>query len=153
QTLTFAVIGTDPDLNTTLHFTADGLPQGAALHEQTGTFTWKPGPGQAGDYAVRFRVDDGELSVTRSVLIRAALEPAAPVVTIELTPSAPAVPGQRVLAPAVATSLADIVGLTLKVNGEPVALDGQGRATIVAGAAGRLVLQATATDADGLVGQ
>ena len=70
-----------------------------------------------------------------------------------LTPSFPAMPGQSVLVHVAASSLAPITGLTLTIGGQPVTLDGQGRATYYAAAPGRIAIAATATDGDGLVGQ
>src|SRR5207249_1013254 len=76
-----------------------------------------------------------------------------PQVTVELTPSFPVTPGQNVIVHVSAASLADITApLGLTVNGQPLTLDAQGRATLQAGAPGRMLLAATATDADGLVG-
>ena len=71
---------------------------------------------------------------------------------IELTPSFPALPGQPVLVHATASSLADITGLTLTVAGQPLLLDEQGRGRFVPAAPGRFVVEATATDTDGLIG-
>src|SRR5207245_1085471 len=51
-----------------------------------------------------------------------------------------------------ASSVADISSISLTLDGQPVALDSQGRAAVVAGVSGRMLLEATATDADGLVG-
>jgi hypothetical protein len=53
----------------------------------------------------------------------------------------------------VAKILADIVGVSAKVNGQPLALDSLGRAEILAGAIGRTIIEGFATDVDGLVGQ
>src|SRR5262249_33929744 len=58
-----------------------------------------------------------------------------------------------VLIQATATSLAVLTGLTVTVAGQPVTLDAQGRAEVVAPAPGRLLIEAKATDADGLVGR
>ncbi len=153
QLLTFSVQGTDPDAEDSLTFGANGLPAGASLDATSGQFQWTPGPGQLGDYVVTFSVSDGQAIASQTVLLRAALQPASPRVTVELTPSFPALPGQRVQVHVAAASLADIVGLHLFVDGRPVTLDAQGRATVVAGAPGRMVLEASATDADGLVGR
>ena len=72
---------------------------------------------------------------------------------VVLTPSFPAMPGQSVLVHVAASSLAPITELTLTIAGQPVTLDGQGRATYVPSAPGRVAIAATATDGDGLVGQ
>jgi len=96
QELRFFVSATDPDLNTILTYGADGLPEGATFDTQTGEFIWVPGPGQAGDYPVVVTASDGAASTQQAILIRAAVEPELPQVTIELTPSFPAIPGQSV---------------------------------------------------------
>src|SRR5262249_14416990 len=147
-----AVIGGDPDMNTTLTYTATGLPDGAALDSATGRFTWTPGPAQTGDYPVAITVSEGERSVTQTALIRVVLNPVPPQVRVELTPSFPAVPGQQVVTHVSATSLSGIAGLTLTADGQPVSLDGQGRGTFVPAVPGRILLAASATDGDGQTG-
>ena len=137
----------------TLTYAAVGLPEGATLDaadraESPGL----PGPAQAGEYVVTFLVDDGHATSSQAVLIRAAVAPELPRVTIELTPSFPALPGQTVLVHAIADSLADIAGLTLSIDGQPVALDDAGRGTVVAGPPGKMRLEALAGDVDGLIG-
>src|SRR5262249_28418306 len=79
--------------------------------------------------------------------------PQTPRVHVELTPGFPAVPGQKVSIHVVAASLADITKLQLSVDGNFVALDEEGKATVIAGAPGRMDIEATATDADFFVGQ
>ncbi|MGE3817844.1 MAG: putative Ig domain-containing protein, partial [Isosphaeraceae bacterium] len=153
RTLRFSVVAGDPDLGATLLYSAVGLPQGATFNPATGAFSWTPGPGQAGDHVVAFSVSDGSAVTSASALIRAAVTPEAPRVTIELTPSFPAVPGQKVLVHAVASGLAEIVGLTVTAGGQALTIDDQGRAEFVPQAPGRVAVEATATDADGLVGR
>src|SRR5439155_126001 len=53
---------------------------------------------------------------------------------------------------AIAGSLAAITGLTLTLDGQPVTLDSTGRATVTAGAPGKMRFAAVATDADGFTG-
>jgi subtilase family serine protease len=151
-TLEFAVHATDADAGSTLTYSATNLPEGAAIDPHTGRFLWTPGPGQAGEYGVALHVWDGEATTSTSIVLAAAIAPRRPQVWIELTPSFPAIPGQRVLVHASADSLAEIAQLTLRVDGVPVALDGLGRATVVAPGPGKLSIEATASDADGLVG-
>src|SRR5262249_40000926 len=151
QRLRFTLTAADPDPGTILEFSATGLPEGAGpVDGKTGEFTWTPRPGQAGDYVVTFTVSDGEARVSRPVLLRAALAPEPPRVTVELTPSFPVAPGQRVLVHALASSLAPITHRQVKVAGNLVTLDDQGRATVLAGTPGRTPIEATATDDDGL---
>ncbi len=150
--LQFQLAASDPDLGTSLTFTGADLPAGATLDIGTGGFAWTPGPGQAGEYVVTFSVSDGAASASRTVLLRALLAAQAPQVTVELTPSAPAVPGQPVLVHAAASSLAGITALSVTVGGQVLALDGQGRATYTPTGPGRIAVEATATDADGFTG-
>ncbi|MBL8485136.1 MAG: putative Ig domain-containing protein, partial [Rhodocyclaceae bacterium] len=142
----------DPDQGAVLSYSASGLPDGATLDAQTGAFTWTPGPTQTGDFPIQFTVSDGELSVTRVAVLRATIDPVAPAVLIELTPSFPQTPGAAVVVHASASSMAPITQLTLSVNGQALTLDEHGRATYVPQAPGRHVVTATATDADGLTG-
>lgn len=151
--LAFTARATDPDLNTTLTFAAANLPQGATFNAQTGAFAWTPGPTQAGEHVVVFSVTDGEDVISKSVLLRVTSAPVPPLVSVELTPSFPAVPGQRVQLQATASSLAPITALTLRVNGQALTTDAQGRAEFTPSAQGKYVVEATATDADGLVGR
>jgi YD repeat-containing protein len=150
--LRFHAQATDPDLDDTLHFRAENLPVGAAFDPATGEFQWVPGPGQAGDHTFTLAVSDGHTTVSEVILIRASVDPALPEVAIEVTPSFPMTPGQPVLLHAAADSLGRITVLTLEVNGSPLPLDAQGRATLTPSQPGRYRLTATATDIDGLVG-
>lgn len=150
--LRFFVDATDPDAGTTLAYSAACLPEGATVDPATGEFVWAPGPGQQGEYVVRLEAGDGEATSSQAVVILAAIELPAPAVTIELTPSFPALPGAPVLVHAIADSLADIVELIVTFDGVELELDSYGRAEIVAPDPGKYVVQATATDADGLVG-
>ncbi len=52
----------------------------------------------------------------------------------------------------IADGFADITGLTATLDGQPLVLDAQGRAFVTPSAPGKLVVNAVATDADGLVG-
>ena len=153
QQLQFTVAASDPDVGDVLTFSAIGMPAGAQLDPQTGVFTWTPGAGQAGDYTVVFSASDGQLSVNQTAEIHALLTSQAPAVTLEVTPSFPAIPGQQVVVHVSAAGVAAIANLTLTQNGQPVTLDAQGRYFYTATAPGRVQFQATATDVDGQVGQ
>jgi len=64
----FEVGGTDPD-GEELGLSASDLPPGAAFEDHgnnTGTFSWTPGVGQAGTYTVAFEAQDGSLAVARA---------------------------------------------------------------------------------------
>ena len=75
ETLEFALEGSDPDLGTLLVYSAAGLPEGATLDPGTGLLEWTPGPGQAGDYTITYRVSDGELEAGKSAILRATIAP------------------------------------------------------------------------------
>jgi len=152
QSKSFAVAAADPDAGTALKFSAIGLPEGATLDPDSGLFSWSPAAGQIGQYFVTLLVNDGQLSARQTVVLRASLEPTAPLVHIEVTPSFPALPGQAVLVHATADSFSDIASLQLFVDGTQVTLDANGRAHITADAPGKLDLLAIAIDADGVEG-
>ncbi len=144
---------TDNHNGTALSYSATGLPEGAAFDASTGRFDWTPGAGQAGEHVVQFSVSDGEDMAVKSIVINASVRPELPHVTIELTPSFPAVPGQKVILHAAADGVADIASLRLFVNGAQVAIDAQGRAEFTPGAARLFAIRAVTTDADGFVGE
>ena len=156
QQAVFSLAGTDPDLLTPnpspLTYSVTGLPQGATLNANTGEFRWTPGVGQIGDYLMLVTISDGLATTTDSFVLRAVTELQKPHVQIELTPSFPVVPGQKVLANVLASSIAQITSTTITVNGQPVTLDNLGRAVITAGGPGQMIIRATATDADGQTG-
>lgn len=64
QLLEFVVTADDPDGDTlTYSATSAGgglLPPGATFDPATQTFSWKPSPGQVGDYWITFKVSDGK---------------------------------------------------------------------------------------------
>ena len=148
----FFVNASDADAGAVLTFNGIDLPAGAMVDEDTGEFKWTPGPGQGGDYLVTFEVTDGAARVQETIVLRAVTTPAPPVVHVELTPSFPALPNQAVLVHAIAQSLGTIESLTLTLDGQPVTLDAQGRATLRIGQPGKYELVATAIDSDGIVG-
>ena len=150
--LQFAIQANDLDAGTPLSYSAINLPTGATIDPTTGEFSWTPGPSQAGDYVVTLQVSDGQATSTQNILIVASAQPQPPSVTIVLTPSFPAIPGQQVIINAIASSVAPISGLTVTYDGQPLTLDANGSATVTAGAPGQTLIQATATDEDGYVG-
>jgi PKD repeat protein len=150
--LRFFVQASDPDLGTTLTFGGIDLPQGAAIDPATGEFTWRPGPGQTGEFLVGLTASDGEATSSQMIVLRAGIDVPLPSVVIELTPRFPVRPGSQVLVHVIADSFADVTGLSATFDGRPLALDAQGRAYVTATAPGKLLVTATATDADGLVG-
>jgi polygalacturonase len=69
QLLQFAVNAKTPATGVTLTYSADNLPEGASFNPATQTFSWLPGPHQAGTYTVEFVVHDGVLPERKSVNI------------------------------------------------------------------------------------
>ncbi len=149
----FTIAATDPDAGTLLKFSALDLPEGASVDRDTGMFRWTPGPGQAGQYIVTLLADDGLAVDRQNIVLRASLELPPPTLRIELTPSFAAVPNQRILVSAIASSFADIASVRLFVEGSEVPLDANGRAFITPTQPGKLNLRAVAVDVDGRVGE
>jgi polygalacturonase len=75
--LQFAVVANTPVAGAKLSYSAVNLPSGASFDAETRTFSWTPGPRQAGTYTVTFTVDDGVLPERTTVTI-AVLPPAKP---------------------------------------------------------------------------
>ena len=114
--------------------------------------TWTPTGVQAGTYNTLITVSDGQLSASQPLQLVAAAAAVPPSVLITVTPSFPATLGQSVALQVTATGVANISSLTLTINGQPIALDSQGRATFVPSAAGHYSVVATAIDVDGQTG-
>ncbi|MFN6997022.1 MAG: putative Ig domain-containing protein, partial [Aquincola tertiaricarbonis] len=110
QTLQFDVGMTDPDSGAVLTLLASGLPDGASVDAQTGRFSWTPSAGQIGDHLVMLRLTDGRSIVERGLALRVAAQPQGPDVTIVLTPSFPAVPGQPVAITVLADAFSALAG-------------------------------------------
>lgn len=81
-TLTFKVEATDPDADS-LTLTAAGLPAGATF--SSGTFSWKPTVGQAGNYSVKFKVSDGRDSDLVATLVTVGNVAVPPALTVKIT--------------------------------------------------------------------
>ncbi len=82
ETLSFKVEGVDPD-HDSLSLTASSLPDGSVF--SSGSFTWKPKVGQAGNYSVKFRAFDGGDSDLVAVLITVGNVDVPPALTVEIT--------------------------------------------------------------------
>ena len=150
--LNFTIVGSDPDKNETLRFSAEGLPQGATLDAVSGEFSWSPGAGQAGDYLVLVSLSDGKSTTVSPLALRATLTPELPTAVIEQTPSFPVIPGQTVNVTLLADAFSGVVARHLYLNGQELTLDSRGHAVITAGAPGTYTISAIVTDRDGLTG-
>lgn len=153
QLLDFVIRASDADQGDVLRFSAEGLPAGATLNAQTGRLQWTPHPSQVGDHTVSIAVSDGKTTASRTLRLRARFAYEPPTVLLETTPSFPVPPGTQVRVTVRASSLTDIVSTSLSVDGQAVALDELGRATLLTNQIGRLRLEATATDVEGLIGR
>ncbi|MEM6665294.1 MAG: Ig-like domain-containing protein, partial [Pseudomonadota bacterium] len=130
----------------------DGLPAGASVDPGTGAVTWRPALDQVGEFLVFARVSDGQLNAKTPFLLRASVADVAPDVLIVATPDFPVRPGQSVSLTVRASSFLPIETLALTVDGVDVALDGDGRATVIAGDPGRITVEARAVDSRGVSG-
>ena len=68
STLTFKVSAKDAD-GDHLVLSASGIPQSAVFNTTSGNFTWTPEKGQAGVYTITFKVSDGYLTDSQSVMV------------------------------------------------------------------------------------
>ncbi|WP_029917607.1 putative Ig domain-containing protein [Pelobacter seleniigenes] len=66
--LAFTVSASDVD-GDSLSYSVSGLPVGANFNSSTRAFSWTPGFGAAGDYAVTFTVNDGSATDSETVTI------------------------------------------------------------------------------------
>lgn len=70
DTITFALMGSDPD-NDPLTYSAENLPTGATLNQQTGTFSWKPDYTHVGkEFTIIFYVHANGQSASTPLTIR-----------------------------------------------------------------------------------
>jgi YD repeat-containing protein len=148
----FQLTAYDPDVDAQLLFSGVELPEGATVDEHSGEFRWTPGVGQAGEHLVTVEISDGIATVAQTFVIVATANPEAPNAVIELTPSFPSFPGQDVLVHVLADSLAEISSVQLTLDGQPVALDEDGRAVVQRDVPGKGRFIATVIDQDGLIG-
>ena len=150
--LDFTISASDPDQGDTLSFAAHGLPAGATLDSSTGRIRWIPEPDQLGEAFVDVRVRDAVSEVATTIAIRSTAVPETPDVRIVATPSGAVVPGDAINVQVIADGYSDVDAIGLRLDGEPVTLDDQGVARLIATTPGRHELEATVTDVDGFTG-
>jgi len=68
SSLAFTLNGADSD-GDALSYSASGVPVGATFNSVSRSFSWTPGYDQAGSYSVTFRVSDGALSASQTIII------------------------------------------------------------------------------------
>ena len=151
----FTLDAKDPDLNTVITYAAQDLPLGATLNVNTGEFKWTPTAGQLGNYLIKFSISDGEITVERTATIKVLNQIDPPKLILDLTPSFPVLPGQKVVVSALADSIADITDIKVKVDGiladnfKYNSSHNGGSFTFISSQIGRHELEIIATDADG----
>ncbi len=141
------VLAADPDGDNITLVGLD-LPAGATL-DSSGRLRWTPLGFQAGEHVLRIIASDGELRTQRNLTLVASFEPASPELRLVVTPSFPAVPGQKILIQPIADSDVGLGRPTIKVNGIVQSIDELGRATFVATQPGRYLVETTVTDEEG----
>jgi RHS repeat-associated protein len=149
----YSVVATDAD-HDLLTFSLPTAPAGMTIRAETGLIEWTPSSTQVGDHAVTVRVDDGQgRSATQSFVVRVLAQPPTPDWTppsLTMTIDPPAIdPGGSVLITIVATDNVGVTSRALTVNGAPLTLDANGRATFTSSAPGLYTAVGTATDAAG----
>ena len=145
--LVLNVLATDLD-GDTLTLSATDLPAGASL-DSTGVLRWTPQGFQAGEHVVRVLASDGTLSTRRNITLVATFEPASPDLRLVITPSFPAVPGQKVSIQPIASSDVGLGKATVKIDGVEQELDSLGRVSFIGQSPGRHEIVATITDDEG----
>jgi fibro-slime domain-containing protein/RHS repeat-associated protein len=147
----YDVRATDPNADS-LSFSLINGPQGMTL-DQLGRLQWSPSVGDTGKlFAVEVAVTDpygATATQTYNLTVEADIK--APLVNLFLTKDRVDI-GESVTVQVKATDSVGVETLTLRVNGAPVTLDAQGRATLSIASVGAVNLQATATDAAGNTG-
>jgi len=82
ETLTFKVEAADLD-HDSITLTSSALPEGATF--STGSFSWKPTVGQAGNYSAKFKASDGKDSDLVAVLITVGNVDVPPPLDVKIT--------------------------------------------------------------------
>ncbi|HLA40933.1 MAG TPA: putative Ig domain-containing protein, partial [Candidatus Glassbacteria bacterium] len=118
STLAFTLSATDPDANTTLAYSASGLPPGATFNQLTGAFSFKPALNTSGTFSTTFRVSDGTLFAQEVVAITVTAPALPPVFTPPAITIYTAVPGQTLSFTVTATDPAGEL-VTLSATGLP----------------------------------
>jgi RHS repeat-associated protein len=148
----YDVESSDPDANDPPAFSLTAAPAGMTIDAKTGRITWTPAAGQEGPRSATVRVTDlAGLFATQTFTVTVAADTTAPLVSIGASPLR-FQPGDQTLLTVTATDAAPIAGLTLSVDGVPLALDAEGQAYFTSTTPGAHSVLATATDASGNVG-
>ncbi|MCA9191784.1 MAG: putative Ig domain-containing protein, partial [Planctomycetales bacterium] len=147
QELAIEILALDPD-GDVVSLTAGDLPAGATLGSD-GILRWAPQGFQAGQHTIRIIASDGEMAVRRNITLQASFEPASPNLRLVITPSFPAVPGQRIVIEPIGDSDVALGKALLFVDGQELALDDLGRGLFVPSVPGRYEVVSSIADAEG----
>ena len=149
ESLRFVIGANDPDQVSSLLFSAEGLPDFATLDAATGEFQWQPLPNQIGPHSVTFRVSDGISTRSKAVTLLVTTESLPPRIELRATPSFPTLPGRAITIRPLVDSASRIESSQLTIDGVAHPFDAQGRVTFRPAEPGRVLIEVTATDADG----
>ncbi len=69
STINVSVSGADEDTDNELRYTADGMPSGASIDENSGTISWTPDYEQSGNYNITVKISDGEAEASTTFTI------------------------------------------------------------------------------------
>jgi RHS repeat-associated protein len=146
----YDVTAVDPD-GDALTYTLVTAPTGMTI-DSLGRITWSPQVADIGNQPVDVSVSDGRGgTVSQSFTITAATDTQAPQVILTLSAN-PVDLGTSDMAVVTATDNVGVTSMTLTLNGAPIPLDTQGRATLPDDTAGTFTVVASASDAAGNVG-
>jgi fibro-slime domain-containing protein/RHS repeat-associated protein len=149
----FDVPASDPD-GDALTYTLTSPPTGLEIDDR-GRITWTPRADQitGTPYTVRVTATDpyGATSGEQTFQLTVVTDTQAPVVELVALPLR-VERGEQVTFLVRASDNVGVESLTLTVNGQAVALDGRGAATVTMSQAGTITAVATAKDAQGLTG-
>jgi DNA/RNA endonuclease G (NUC1) len=110
--LTFTATGADVDGDVLQFSLAGDFPAGAAIHPQTGAFTWTPTAAQVGaTFTFQVVLSDGTASVSSTLTAR-AVDTTAPVITsLSASPNAIWAPNHKLVPVALSVVSADLGGM------------------------------------------
>jgi RHS repeat-associated protein len=146
----YDVTAVDPD-HDPLTYTLPAAPTGMTV-DSLGRITWSPQITDIGSQPVQVSVSDGRGgTVSQSFTITVAADTEAPQVILTLSAN-PVDLGTPDMAVVTATDNVGVTSMTLTVNGTPIPLDPEGRATLPDATVGSFTVVATASDAAGNVG-
>ncbi|MEQ9541573.1 MAG: tandem-95 repeat protein [Deltaproteobacteria bacterium] len=138
----------DPDANETHTYFLDQGPVDMNVDILTGILDFTPTIAQIGQHTVTVRVNDShQATVTQTFTLDVVADTTDPEVTVTFTPPL-VTAGQSSVVAVVATDNVSVASITLTVDGQAVALNGNNQATIQTSTTSTGVLTAIATATD-----